>query len=255
MHNVHPAKVVALYPREAVSGNLAVPREQWMELFGATEGAVLEPPAPPPVEETPKPLRNAHLSLGRKRSNDTLRSVRSVASAAPSPERPLSPPREPAPVMTEATIPRIAIDELIYYLSDRRQKLAGVIPNISLPNEKDLPPLSSLPAAEVHSLPDGPITDLSAEQVLRTAQVVYTSLLKVYLVARPSLVGSLCRIENWCDVAEVEPLLREKGRIDDLRDLYMQKQMHDKALSMLYEWVLISSSADPSGKRKTRMIR
>jgi hypothetical protein len=33
-------------------------------------------------------------------------------------------------------------------------------------------------------------------------------LLKVYLVARPILVGSLCRIENWCDVEEVEELLK-----------------------------------------------
>lgn len=30
-------------------------------------------------------------------------------------------------------------------------------------------------------------------------------------------------------------LLADHQRIDDLRDLYMQKNMHDKALSMLYE--------------------
>jgi hypothetical protein len=40
--------------------------------------------------------------------------------------------------------------------------------------------------------------------------VIYTALIKVYLVARPVLVGSLCRIENWCDVEEVEELLKEK---------------------------------------------
>jgi hypothetical protein len=40
------------------------------------------------------------------------------------------------------------------------------------------------------------------------AQIIYTALLKVYLVARPILVGSLCRIENWCDVHEVEGLLK-----------------------------------------------
>lgn len=80
-----------------------------------------------------------------------------------------------------------------------------------MPAESDLPPLSEVDASTIHSLPNGPLTDLDPEQLLRTAQVVYTSLLKVYLVARPTLVGSLCRIENWCDVAEVEPLLREKG--------------------------------------------
>jgi hypothetical protein len=52
--------------------------------------------------------------------------------------------------------------------------------------------------------------ELEPEQLLRTAQVIYTALIKVYLVARPVLVGSLCRIENWCDVEEVEELLKEK---------------------------------------------
>lgn len=40
--------------------------------------------------------------------------------------------------------------------------------------------------------------------------MVYTGLMRVYLKARPVLVGSLCRIENWCDVKEVEGLLKEK---------------------------------------------
>jgi hypothetical protein len=53
-----------------------------------------------------------------------------------------------------------------------------------------------------------PMAELDSEQLLRMAQVIYTALLKVYLVARPVLVGSLCRIENWCDVEEVEGLLK-----------------------------------------------
>jgi hypothetical protein len=250
-HNVHPARVVALYPPE-VAGELAVPREQWMQLFGAVAGARFEPlqddkdkdKVKASASGLPLPLRNAHLSLGRKRSNDTLRSVSSVTSASVAvADRPMSPdggaaaPSSPArpSAGTIAGLPRAAIDELIYYLSDRRQKLTGITPTAALPREADLPPLSDVPMDEIHALPDGPLSDLLGEQLLRTAQVVYTSLLRVYLLARPSLVGSLCRIENWCDVAQAEPLLRAKGRIDDLRDLYMQKQMHDKALSMLYE--------------------
>ncbi|BEI93846.1 uncharacterized protein CcaverHIS019_0603050 [Cutaneotrichosporon cavernicola] len=232
--NVNPAKVIALYPRTAISGNLAVPREEWMKLFGAVEGARLEPEVLP-VIASPKPsvIRNAHLALARKKSNDTIASVASTSREHPdSPPKIMSPPP-----MDDETLPRKAVDELIYYLSDRRQKLGGAIPALKdpLPAEADLPSLSEVHAAMIHDLPDGPLIDLDPEQLLRTAQVVYTSLLKVYLVARPSLVGSLCRIENWVDVAEVEPLLREKGRIDDLRDLYMQKGMHDKALGMLLE--------------------
>lgn len=104
------------------------------------------------------------------------------------------------------------MEALMYYLSDRRQKLTGAINQLSsatpLPSEDSLPPLSSLPARQLHELPKVPFTDLSPEQLLRTAQVIYTALLKVYLVARPILVGSLCRIENWCDVEEVEELLK-----------------------------------------------
>jgi hypothetical protein len=54
------------------------------------------------------------------------------------------------------------------------------------------------------------MTDLSPEQLFVTAQVVYTALLKVYLLVRPVLVGSLCRIENWCEVEEVEELLKAR---------------------------------------------
>lgn len=59
-------------------------------------------------------------------------------------------------------------------------------------------------------IPSVPMTDLTPEQLLVTAQVVYTALLKVYLLVRPVLVGSLCRIENWCEVEEVEELLKAR---------------------------------------------
>ncbi len=109
-----------------------------------------------------------------------------------------------------AVAPRAALEALMYFLSDRRQKLTGAIAALPtpLPAESSLPPLSSLPATELHALPSVPFAQLEPEQLLRMAQVIYTALLKVYLVARPVLVGSLCRIENWCDVEEVEELLK-----------------------------------------------
>ena len=98
----------------------------------------------------------------------------------------------------------------MYFLSDRRPKLTGAISALSspLPPESFLPPLSSLSAADLQALPSIPMIELEPDQLLRMAQIIYTALLKVYLVARPSLVGSLCRIENWCDVEEVEELLK-----------------------------------------------
>jgi hypothetical protein len=104
--------------------------------------------------------------------------------------------------------PRAALEALMYFLSDRRQKLAGAIASNGKPAEGSFPPLSSLAASDLHALPSLPMSALEPEQLLRMAQVIYTALLKVYLVARPILVGSLCRIENWCDVHEVEGLLK-----------------------------------------------
>jgi hypothetical protein len=67
-----------------------------------------------------------------------------------------------------------------------------------------------IPRSELRNYPDIPFTELSPEQIVRVAQIVYTALLKVYLAIRPVLVGSLCRIENWCEVEEVEELLMSK---------------------------------------------
>jgi hypothetical protein len=55
-----------------------------------------------------------------------------------------------------------------------------------------------------------PLTVLTPDQLIRFAQVVYTALFKSYLLTMPGLLGSLCRIENWCEVSEVEALLKER---------------------------------------------
>lgn len=37
-----------------------------------------------------------------------------------------------------------------------------------------------------------------------------TALYKSYLIIRPALLGSLCRVANWCEVSEVEDDLRAR---------------------------------------------
>jgi len=98
----------------------------------------------------------------------------------------------------------------MFFLSDRRQSFLRALAALShpLPSESSVPPLSTLSAGELQSLPSVPLSDLEPETLLRVAQVIYTASLKVQLIARPVLVGSLCRIENWCDVEEVEELLK-----------------------------------------------
>lgn len=149
--------------------------------------------------------------------------------------------------------PPAALESLIHYLSDRRQKLVGAMAAVpgGPPTIDSLPPFKGIPRSELRGYPDVPFSELSPEQLVRTAQIVYTALLKVYLAIRPVLVGSLCRIQNWCEVEEVEELLLEKkvsyhfavtmyGRLivssqrySDLIDLYQGKRMHEKALDLL----------------------
>lgn len=120
-----------------------------------------------------------------------------------------------------ALAPRAALEALMYFLSDRRPRLTGAIAALAtpLPFESSLTSHSKLPPEDLRSLPSVPMTELEGEQLLRMAQVIYTALLKVYLVARPVLVGSLCRIENWCNVEEVEGLLKaQKVRVGSVNE-------------------------------------
>lgn len=88
--------------------------------------------------------------------------------------------------------------------------MLGALGPVDLSPLEALPPLSTVPKDELLAIPSKPMQDLPLEQVYRLAQVVDTALFKSYLVVRPSLVGSLCRLENFCEVAEVEEQLLEK---------------------------------------------
>lgn len=101
-----------------------------------------------------------------------------------------------------------SVDVLIRYLTDRRQKYAQAISAL-LPSVRPSPSthIPSSTATELLSLPDLPLSQLSPDQLAQVAQVVDTALFKSYLAIKPVMVGPLCRIENWCEVEEVEELL------------------------------------------------
>lgn len=88
---------------------------------------------------------------------------------------------------------------------------------------------------ELFSIPSVPLSRLTPEQVYRVAQLVDTALFKAYLAVRPSLVGSLCRLDNFCEVVEVEEQLKERKKYSDLVDLYRTRKAHEKALKLLRE--------------------
>ncbi|KAJ1838410.1 Vacuolar morphogenesis protein 6, partial [Coemansia sp. RSA 2703] len=69
--------------------------------------------------------------------------------------------------------------------------------------------------------------------VAAMAQVVDTTLLKVYLECSPGLLGPLLRVKNYCDVEQSEGLLLEHKRYSELVDLYHGKGLYRNALQLL----------------------
>jgi hypothetical protein len=84
--NVNPALVISLYPSNTISGKLHTPRDQWMELFGAVQGARLEPEevAENGHEQGGRSLlrKVAGLGVGKKASVDTLRTTPDLETAS-----------------------------------------------------------------------------------------------------------------------------------------------------------------------------
>jgi hypothetical protein len=84
--NVNPALVIAMFPAETISGRLHVPRDRWMDLFGAVEGARLEPESEssPQADGPAKGLLKsvANLGLGKKGSTENLRASQMKDDAA-----------------------------------------------------------------------------------------------------------------------------------------------------------------------------
>jgi len=106
-----------------------------------------------------------------------------------------------------------SIETLVRYLADRRPKLGAALQKVGITPESQshlASPLSEASIDELFSLPNAPLAVLTPEQLLRFAQIVDTALYKSYLIIRPALLGSLCRVANWCEVTEVEDDLRAR---------------------------------------------
>ena len=132
---------------------------------------------------------------------------------------------------------KLSVDVLMRYLPDRRQQflraLAAIPPQSRPSPNTPMPDSPSASPSDLFSFPDTPLTSYTPAQLQRTAQVVETALFKCYLHAKPGLLGPLCRIENWCEVEEVEELLLEAKKYNELLDLYNGKGQHEKAIKLL----------------------
>jgi Vam6/Vps39-like protein vacuolar protein sorting-associated protein 39 len=215
--DINPAKVVALYPDE-VAGRLAQPQEKWIELFGekaplGTASAALlkdvevntEPTEVTAVgdDEHKAPASNPpsfHEADSKSKAESRTSKTSNTLVSLLSDHLPTEEWRE-------------SVNNLLVYLSDQRRKISGALTAINIPSSQEAHAtrLSEASVEEILSLPDAPPGALTPQQLFRFAQIVDTALFKSYLIVRPGLLGSLCRLDNWCEVSEVENELRARG--------------------------------------------
>jgi tetratricopeptide (TPR) repeat protein len=127
---------------------------------------------------------------------------------------------------------RRSIDALGRFLADRRRIFK---PILEAQNTSTTAKESQIrrDSEWLLNLPSQPLPSMEIDQLTAVAQTVDTALFKTFLATKPALVGPLCRVENWCEVEQVEELLMKAGKYSELIALYGGKMMHDKALKLL----------------------
>ncbi|KAJ7284535.1 hypothetical protein C8J57DRAFT_1669706 [Mycena rebaudengoi] len=249
--------VVALYP-EAVAGRLSVPQDSWIPLFGGPVHTAVDDESTSSTPSLADPQRDGtdaphHEKAATETADHPITSgtgtIRGrfktgLGAFLPSVHKDgdrasISPKRKPKQTVhgKQNDLPR-SVETLLRYLSDRRPKVAAALAAVGITPahlSHEIAPLSETSVEDLFALPNAPLSSLTPEQLLRFAQIVDTALLNSYLLIRPGLLGSLCRVPNWCEVSEVEEELRARKKYADLRDLYNGKKMHKKALELLKE--------------------
>ncbi|CAG8513454.1 4628_t:CDS:10 [Ambispora leptoticha] len=123
-----------------------------------------------------------------------------------------------------------AVSALIRFLTDRRQKTSKILHHLQSNRSVSSTPPGS-PSSHRPSL--NSLSSLDMHQIMKTAALVDTSLLKSYMIINDALVGPLLRVPNHCNVEESEGLLLERKKYKELVDLYHGKGLHRKSLELL----------------------
>ncbi|EGN98719.1 hypothetical protein SERLA73DRAFT_168336 [Serpula lacrymans var. lacrymans S7.3] len=241
--DLNPAKVVALYP-ESVSGRLSVPRDSWIPLYG---GPATQPEdttstsSSDTSKEGKDPIREKLVRNALERSPSPVGSVRQRTKTSFAALLPSGPKDDDAASISSRKGRKPnddfhrSVETLLRYLTDRRPKVAGALAvvHITPAQSHQIAFLSETSTEDLFALPNLPLSSLTPEQLLRFAQIIDTALFKSYLLTRPTLLGPLCRVSNWCEVSEVEEELRAREKHAELIYLYNGKKMHSKALNLL----------------------
>jgi hypothetical protein len=231
-----PDRVIALYPR-IISG---APEEDGVAeqedvMSGEADGESVNEPPRTPVKgmfgllKTPRKADADVASIkSPARTDADNMSIRTTKPANRAQDKPL-----------EGEDLKLAVRCLCSFLAQARTQLQKYIgPDGEL---KERPPKFDAETGKpaFANLLRGAVfeSDLTAvdwqAELLQTAQLVDTALFRAYMLAMPSLAGSLFRIDNFCDPAVVQAALYEGERYNDLIDFLHGKKLHRQALEML----------------------
>lgn len=239
-----PERVIKLYPK-SIAGELGKDEDHDNDAEDdqpvengdrkTSDDATKEPPS------TPSKSLLGRVS-GHKRKDSDSESLKSSSRAETDT---LTPRKHPTSKSMDDDKPlegedlKIAVRSLTSFLAQNRVKIQKYLnPDGTLKedpptmdSETGRPTFANLLPQSVFETNDQDI-DWQSE-LLKTAQLVYTTLFRSYMLASPSLAGSLFRIDNFCDPDVVQSSLYESHRYNDLIDFLHGKKLHRQALEML----------------------
>lgn len=128
-----------------------------------------------------------------------------------------------------------AVAELFGYLAGARVRLQRVIDPVTgklRPRKSESGTTEEAFKSLLSSKADESNEQLE-EEIKNTFKLIDTTLFRAYMYARPTLIGSLFRIPNFCDPEVVNEKLLEHNRYNELVDFFYGKKLHGQALSLL----------------------
>lgn len=253
-----PERVLRLFPR-IISGDLSgIPEEHDDESHdheGANGGANGDQAAKgePPTDAAASPQKGGgfakYLMGGHRKVNPETASV--LSSRKGDDDDTASVKGKSADDKTqEEKDTAAAVKELFGYLAGARVRLQRVIDPVTgklRPRKSESGTTEEAFKSLLSSKADESDEQLE-EEIKNTFKLIDTTLFRAYMYGRPTLIGSLFRIPNFCDPEVVNEKLLEHNRYNELVDFFYGKKLHAQALELLKRF---GSSDEPDAAAPT----
>ncbi|CAK4033535.1 Vacuolar morphogenesis 6 [Lecanosticta acicola] len=234
-----PDRVIALYPRSIAGDLSSIPEDSSDEQAVTDNANCKENDTTKEAPSTPQKGMLGKLRGSAKKAEPDAASSKSPARVDTDNMSIRTKSNKAPDKALEGDDLKFAVRCLCSFLAQARVQLQKhIAPDGSL---KEDPPTfdSESGKAPFHNLLPESVVSKPREDVdwqealLKTAQLVDTTLFRSYMLAMPSLAGSLFRIDNFCDPDVVQAALYEGERYNDLIDFLHGKKLHRQALEML----------------------